>query len=54
MRALTAWAIESGALAERDYSHRDVVDKLGSVPTDRSDRPLEPQVLSSVDVQQGT
>jgi peptidyl-prolyl cis-trans isomerase A (cyclophilin A) len=33
-----------------DQASRDVVDKLGSVPTDRSDRPLEQQVLSSVDV----
>ena len=37
-----------------DQASRDVVDKLGAVPTDRSDRPLEQQVLSSVDVQQGT
>jgi peptidyl-prolyl cis-trans isomerase A (cyclophilin A) len=33
-----------------DQASRDVVDKLGSVPTDRSDRPLEQQVLSSVDI----
>ncbi|RIX30069.1 peptidylprolyl isomerase [Amnibacterium setariae] len=37
-----------------DQASRDVVDKLGSVPTDRADRPLEQQVLSSVDVQQRT
>ncbi len=37
-----------------DQASRDVVDKLGSVPTDRADRPLEQQVLSSVDVQQLT
>jgi peptidyl-prolyl cis-trans isomerase A (cyclophilin A) len=34
-----------------DQASRDVVDKLGAVPTDRADRPLEQQVLSSVDVQ---
>lgn len=33
-----------------DQASRDVVDKLGSVPTDRSDRPLEQQTLSSVDI----
>jgi peptidyl-prolyl cis-trans isomerase A (cyclophilin A) len=37
-----------------DQASRDVVDTLGSVPTDRSDRPVEQQVLSSVDVQPGT
>ncbi|MGT2425679.1 peptidylprolyl isomerase [Amnibacterium kyonggiense] len=37
-----------------DQASRDVVDKLGSVPTDRADRPLEQQVLSSVDVQRLT
>ena len=37
-----------------DQASRDVVDKLGSVPTDRTDRPLEQQVLSSVDVQPRT
>ena len=37
-----------------DQASRDVVDKLGAVPTDRSDRPVEQQILSSVDVQQGT
>ena len=37
-----------------DQASRDVVDKLGSVPTDRADRPLEQQTLSSVDVQQLT
>ncbi|MDH2443609.1 peptidylprolyl isomerase [Amnibacterium sp. CER49] len=34
-----------------DDESRRVVDKLGSVPTDRSDRPLEPQVLTSVTVE---
>ena len=33
-----------------DQASRDVVDKLGAVPTDRSDRPVEPQVLASVDI----
>ncbi|WP_375387965.1 peptidylprolyl isomerase [uncultured Amnibacterium sp.] len=33
-----------------DQASRDVVDKLGAVPTDRSDRPLEQQELTSVDV----
>lgn len=33
-----------------DAASREVVDRLGSVPTDRSDRPLEQQVLTSVDV----
>jgi peptidyl-prolyl cis-trans isomerase A (cyclophilin A) len=37
-----------------DQASREVVDKLGSVPTDRADRPLEQQVLSSVDVQPRT
>ena len=37
-----------------DQASRDVVDKLGAVPTDRADRPLEQQTLSSVDVQQLT
>ncbi len=35
-----------------DQASREVVDRLGSVPTDRSDRPVEQQVLSAVDVQQ--
>jgi peptidyl-prolyl cis-trans isomerase A (cyclophilin A) len=34
-----------------DDESRRVVDKLGSVPTDRADRPLEPQVLTSVTVE---
>ena len=34
-----------------DDASRKVVDALGSVPTDRSDRPVEQQVLSSVDVE---
>jgi len=33
-----------------DDESRAVVDKLGAVPTDRGDRPLEPQVLTSVTV----
>ena len=37
-----------------DQASRDVVDKLGAVATDRSDRPLEQQTLSSIDVQQTT
>jgi peptidyl-prolyl cis-trans isomerase A (cyclophilin A) len=34
-----------------DEESRAVVDKLGAVPTDRSDRPLETQVLTSVTVE---
>lgn len=34
-----------------DQASRDVVDKLGAVPTDRSDRPVEQQELVGVDVQ---
>ena len=34
-----------------DDESRAVVDKLGSVKTDRGDRPVEQQVLTSVDVQ---
>lgn len=33
-----------------DQASRDVVDRLGAVRTDRSDRPVEQQALSSVDV----
>jgi peptidyl-prolyl cis-trans isomerase A (cyclophilin A) len=33
-----------------DQASREVVDRLGAVPTDRTDRPLEQQVLTSVDV----
>ncbi|MCU1473442.1 peptidylprolyl isomerase [Amnibacterium sp.] len=33
-----------------DAESRAVVDKLAAVPTDRSDRPLEPQMLSGVTV----
>jgi peptidyl-prolyl cis-trans isomerase A (cyclophilin A) len=33
-----------------DADSRAVVDKLGAVPTDRNDRPLEPQVLTSVTI----
>ena len=35
-----------------DDASREVVDRLGSVPTDRGDRPVEQQVLTSIDVQQ--
>ena len=34
-----------------DQASRDVVDKLGAVPTNRSDRPVEQQELVGVDVQ---
>jgi len=34
-----------------DDESRAVVDRLGSVPTDRGDRPLEQQVLSGIDVE---
>lgn len=37
-----------------DQASRDVVDTLGAVPTDRSDRPVEPQLLKSVDIHQGS
>jgi peptidyl-prolyl cis-trans isomerase A (cyclophilin A) len=33
-----------------DDESRAVVDKLGAVPTDRGDRPLEPQVLTGITV----
>jgi peptidyl-prolyl cis-trans isomerase A (cyclophilin A) len=33
-----------------DDESRAVVDKLGSVPTDRSDRPVEKQVLKSITI----
>jgi peptidyl-prolyl cis-trans isomerase A (cyclophilin A) len=33
-----------------DDESRAVVDRLGAVPTDPSDRPLEPQVLTSITV----
>ena len=33
-----------------DQASRDVVDKLGAVPTDRSDRPVEQQVLTGIDI----
>ena len=36
-----------------DAESRAVVDALGAVPTDRADRPVEQQVLSSVTVDQG-
>ena len=34
-----------------DDASRAVVDRLGAVPTDRGDRPVEQQVLTSVDIE---
>ncbi len=36
-----------------DPESQKVVDALGAVPTDRSDRPVEPQVLTGITVEEG-
>ena len=37
-----------------DQASRDVVDAIAATPTGRSDRPLEPVVISSVDIERGS
>ena len=50
VRAGVVGIVEVGK-ADADQASRDVVDRIGKVPTARGDRPVDDVVIESVEVQ---